>query len=114
MLKDFAKEGNERRSEVAAIHEMVWGKKTPAKKVAAPVVAELARKAPPAAPVAEQAPAGELRDKVFAYLANHPDGTRLTELEGEFGVARIQTARIVRELMDGNKVEKRDLLYFTI
>ena len=57
---------------------------------------------------------GELRDRVFAYLADHPDGTKLTELEEEFGLARIQIARIVRALIDDNKVEKRDLLYFAI
>jgi hypothetical protein len=55
-----------------------------------------------------------LRDQVFEYLANHPDGTKLTELEEEFGVARIQLAKVVRSLMDENKVEKRDLLYFAI
>lgn len=58
--------------------------------------------------------ADELRDEVFAYLANHPDGTKLTELEEEFRLARIQIARILRVLMDNNKVEKRDLLYFAI
>ena len=57
---------------------------------------------------------GELRDRVFAYLANHPDGVRLIELEEEFGVARIQIARVTRALMDDNKVEKRELLYFAI
>ena len=55
-----------------------------------------------------------LRDQVFEYLANHPDGTRLVELEGEFGLARIQMARVVRNLTDENKVEKRGLLYFAI
>ena len=58
--------------------------------------------------------AGEFRDKVFAYLANHPDGTKLTELEKEFGVARIQMAKVLRELMDNNKVERHDHLYFAI
>ncbi len=57
---------------------------------------------------------GEFHDKVFAYLANHPDGTKLAELEKEFGVARIQIAKVIRDLMDDNKVEKRDLLYFAI
>jgi len=55
-----------------------------------------------------------LRDQVFEYLANHPDGTRLVELEEEFGLARIQMARVVRNLTDENKVEKRGLLYFAI
>ena len=56
----------------------------------------------------------ELCNRVFAYLADHPDGTRLMELEHEFHVARIQMARVVKSLMDGNKVEKRDLLYFAV
>ena len=57
---------------------------------------------------------GELRDRIFAYLADHPDGTKLAELEAEFGVSRIEMARVVRALMDNNKVEKRELLYFAI
>ena len=28
----------------------------------------------------------ELRDRIFAYLANHPDGTKLVEMEEEFGI----------------------------
>jgi len=55
-----------------------------------------------------------LRDQVFEYLANHPDGTRLVELEGEFGIARIQIAKVVRNLINENKVEKRGSLYFAI
>jgi len=56
----------------------------------------------------------DLGGRVFEYLANHPDGTRLVELEQEFGLARIQIAKIVKSLMDENKVEKRDMLYFAI
>lgn len=55
-----------------------------------------------------------LSQQVFEYLANHPDGTRLTELEHEFGLGRFQAARVVRHLMDEGKAEKRDLLYFAI
>jgi len=105
MLKDLAKEDDERRSEVAAIHQMVWGK-APAKKAGAP---------PKVAPTPKVAPpVGALRDRAFAYLADHPDGTKLAELETEFGVSRIEMARVVRALMDNNKVEKRELLYFAI
>lgn len=56
----------------------------------------------------------ELRDRIFAYLADHPDGTKLAELESEFGVSRIEMARVVRALMDDNKAEKRELFYFAI
>lgn len=52
--------------------------------------------------------------RVFEHLANHPDGTRLVELEQRFGVARIQVARLLKSLMNENKVEKRDLLYFAV
>ena len=56
----------------------------------------------------------DIRDRVFEYLANHPDGTKLAKLEEEFGLARIQIAKIVKSLMDENKVEKRELFYFAI
>ncbi len=113
MLKDLAKEDTRRASEVtsnmrsavATIHEQVWGK-APAKKAGAP---------PKVAPTPKVAPpVGALRDRVFAYLADHPDGTKLAEMETEFGVSRIEMARVVRALMDNNKVEKRELLYFAI
>ncbi len=55
-----------------------------------------------------------LSDRVFEYLANHPDGARMTELEQEFGVPRIQMARLLRGLMDENKVKKQELLYLAI
>ena len=100
MFRGLAREDAKRRSEVGAIREEVWGT-APAKKRAAPAVVE-------------KTSVGELHDRVFAYLANHPNGTKLTELEEEFGVARSQMARVARELMDSNKVEKRDLLYFAI
>jgi len=65
--------------------------------------------------VAELTPeTADIRHRIFEYLANHPDGTRLVELEQEFGLARIQIAKIVKSLMDENKVEKRELLYFAI
>jgi hypothetical protein len=53
-----------------------------------------------------------LSDRVFQHLANHPDGTRLTEIEREFGLGRLQAGRVVRHLMDEGKAEKRDLCYF--
>jgi hypothetical protein len=68
-----------------------------------------------AAPVEEMTPeTTDLGGRLFEYLANHPDGTKMAELEQEFGVARIQMAKVVRSLMDENKVEKRELYYFAI
>ena len=55
-----------------------------------------------------------LRHRVFAYLADRPDGTRMTELEREFGIARIKMAWVIKNLMDEGKVKKQDLLYFAI
>ena len=56
----------------------------------------------------------KLRNRVLAHLANHPDGAKLTEMEEEFGIARIQMARTIRVLIDDSKVEKRGLFYFAI
>ena len=53
-----------------------------------------------------------LRHQIFEYLTNHPEGTRLSELAREFGLARVYMGKILRNLMDENKIEKRDLLYF--
>jgi hypothetical protein len=55
-----------------------------------------------------------LCNRVFEYLANHPDGTKMTELEQEFSVARIQMAKLLKDLADENKVAKRNSLYFAI
>ena len=55
-----------------------------------------------------------LSDRVFEYLANHPDGTKMADLEKEFGLARIQMAKITRNLMDENKVKKQELLYLAV
>lgn len=74
---------------------------------------------PPIEEIAEEAveitpETGALREQVFEYLANHPDGTKLVDLAEEFGVARIQIGKVIRNLMDENKVEKRELLYFAV
>ena len=62
---------------------------------------------------ADTAPATtDLSERVLSHLADHPDGARMVELEAEFGVARIQMARVLNSLMDEGKVEKRDMLYF--
>ncbi|MFQ5875673.1 MAG: hypothetical protein ACE5JL_17995 [Dehalococcoidia bacterium] len=57
---------------------------------------------------------GDLSNRVFAYLANHPDGARLVELEKEFGVSRFQMSRVIKNLINEGKVEKRKTLYFAI
>lgn len=79
------------------------------------------RSRPSRAPISTPAfgaemPAGgdSMRPQVFEYLAGHPDGTRMTELEMEFGIPRIQMAKVLKNLMEDSKVEKRDLLYFAV
>ena len=75
-----------------------------------------AEEGPAAAPEpADTAPeTSSLTERTLAYLTNYPDGARMTELEAEFGVARIQMAKTLRKLMDEEKVEKRDMAYFTL
>jgi len=76
---------------------------------------QVAKKAVARAEVADLTPGlAAFRNRVFEYLANHPDGTRLVQLEQKFGMARIQMAKIVKSLIGKNKVEKRDSLYFAI
>jgi hypothetical protein len=128
----------DRRREVASIHAEVWGGAAPPPRAAAPPPPRAAAPPPPRAaapppPVEEAVPTGPaataeaavtaeaetaetiaLRDIAFDYLADHPDGARLTDMEREFGMARIQIARALRGLIDDNKVEKRELVYFAI
>jgi len=80
----------------AARHVEVWGRGAP----------------PPAVrTVAEGAPA-TLRDVIFTYLAEHPDGAKLAQMEQDLGMARIKLAQPMQGLIDGKKVQKRGLLYF--
>ena len=59
-------------------------------------------------------PPASLRDRVFSHLADRPDGVRLVDIEGEFGVGRFEAIRLLKDLMDEGNAEKRDLLYFAI
>jgi len=135
LLDDFRKEKEEAattwQSLVSTIGGIRVGKKAPAA-----VVEEVIKKPEAKAGVVEEAPpveevteeeavaraeaaevtpqVAEFQRRVFEYLADHPDGTRMVELEREFGMARIQMARILKNLISDSKVEKRDLLYFAI
>ena len=59
-------------------------------------------------------PPASLRDRVFSHLADRPDGVRLVDIEGEFGVGRFEAIRLLKDLMEEGNAEKRDLLYFAI
>ncbi len=83
----------------AARHVEVWGRRAPAPRAAPPP--------PPGAPTT-------LRDVIFTYLAEHPDGAKLTQMEQDMRIARIRIARAMRGLIDEKKVQKREMLYFAV
>ena len=119
MLKGFGTELKEIRSELTGARDewQILTATMQAQRVGPAV--EVKPRAPVEGVVEEEAAeiipeTTALRDRVFEYLANHPDGTKMTGLEQEFGVARIQMAKVIKSLMDENKVEKRELLYFAI
>ena len=72
---------------------------------------DIANQDPPASPTGE---AGEhlLAGRITAAVAGHPEGIRLSELERELGISRIQLGRVVNGLISDGKVQKRDLTYF--
>ncbi len=126
LLKDFQNQQAELRTELTAVRAEWQGLvttmdaarrgSTPAS-VAKPTT--VASHVPTPAPVAEgtheETPELDaLRGRVFKYLADHPDGSRLVEMEAEMRASRFQMSRALRSLMDENKVEKRDMLYFAI
>lgn len=47
-------------------------------------------------------------ESVFSYLADHPDGLRLVELEEHFGTLRIRLKDILNRLIEQNKARKDD------
>lgn len=53
-------------------------------------------------------------DEIFSFLADHPDGVRLVEMEAHFGVPRIRLAVAVNRLIEENRAFKDDerKLYF--
>ncbi len=59
---------------------------------------------------AEAAPAAALPldEEVFSYLADHPDGLRLIEMEEHFRSPRIRLAVILNRLIDANKARRDD------
>ncbi len=91
----------DRRKQAAAVHADVWGGAAPATRAAAPPAAAPPRKV-----------RATLRDVIFTYLAEHPDGARLTQMEQDLGMARIKLAKEMKGLIDAKKVRKRDLVYF--
>ncbi|MBI4235906.1 MAG: hypothetical protein HY688_00940 [Chloroflexi bacterium] len=67
----------------------------------------------PAAPTAAAPPPGEdLAQRSFAYLADHPDGVRLRDLEEILGANRFRMVEALRALIEGGKVRREEGLYF--
>jgi hypothetical protein len=112
MLRNFSVELMEIRSELAGGRDE-WHKMTATLQSKRRGVAVTVK--PPAKKAVGKAPeAATLRNQVFQYLANHPDGTKLVELEKEFGLARVKITSVLKNLMDEGEVKKRDLRYFAI
>lgn len=55
---------------------------------------------------------GALQDRVVGYLADHPDGVRLVNIEQEFSLNRLESSRLVRVLLEEGKVRKQERVYF--
>lgn len=109
LLRDFGEEQAGVRDEWQKMTATMQSKRGGVAGAVKPPIKEIAEEAASMTPEI-----AALREKVFEYLANHPDGTKLVELAEKLGVARIQVAKVVRSLIDENKVEKRDLLYFAV
>jgi len=109
MLKEFHEEQAGARDEWQKMTATMQSKRGGVAVAVKPLIEEIAEGATDITPET-----AALREQVFEYLANHPDGTKLVELAEEFGVARIQIGKVIRNLMDENKVEKRELLYFAV
>jgi len=116
LLRDFGTELKDIRSELAGGRDewQILTATMQAHRGGAPVEVKpsLEETAEEAAEITPETAA--LSDRVFEYLANHPDGTKMTELEEEFGMARIQMAKLLKALMNENKVKKQELLYLAI
>lgn len=90
----------------AARRKEVWGGAGPVATAAAPP--------PPAAPTVAEGATATLRDVIFAYLAEHPDGAKLAQMEQDLGMPRIKMTGHIGSLIQEKKVEKREMLYFAV
>jgi len=112
MLRSFSAKLKKIRSELAGGRDE-WHKLTATMQSKRGGVA-VAVKPPAKGAVGITPKAATLRNQVFQYLANNPDGTKLVELEKEFGVTRIEMVRVVKSLMGENKIKKLAFYYFAI
>jgi hypothetical protein len=64
-----------------------------------------------AAPMRPEDEAAALRDRVFAYLADHPDGVRFVEIEQQFKLDSHQASSVLRRLVEDGKAKRAGRLY---
>jgi len=58
------------------------------------------------APAAAKPSAEDVNERLLAYLAQHPNGMKLVDIEPEFGLGRPQLGKFLRGLVDSGKVAK--------
>lgn len=66
----------------------------------------------PVEPEARPSAAAELAERVFACIADNPDGLRLRELQDQLDVNRFKLMRAIQSLMEDGKVQKNGGSYF--
>lgn len=100
------------REAMAALRAMRGGTAPPDPKKQAPKgrVAAVKTEAPSGA---QQGPS---RDEIFGFIADHPDGVTLVQMEEHFEVARIVLTREIKELCESDSVRKdeEDKRYFAV
>lgn len=114
MLRAFDKELKDVRTELAGGHDE-WQKLTAtmqAKRGGTTAKVHMPKSAKPQKAGSTGSDFATLGEKLLEFLAKHPKGAKMTQLEQKFGLARIQMAKVIKALMDENRVEKRDLFYF--
>ena len=123
MLKEFDEEQAGVRDEWQKLAATMQTKRggvavemKPPEAVAPPPVEELVAPPPPVEEVGEEE-VGEthaVKDMVFEYVASHPDGVNVPDLEEDFGLGRKKVEKTLKRLVKDGKVEERDDLYFAM
>ncbi|MEK7719689.1 MAG: hypothetical protein AAB347_08790 [Bacteroidota bacterium] len=56
----------------------------------------------------------KLDEKVMDYISKHPNGVKISEMEGPLGETRMKLGYIAKALLDERKVQKVDNVYFPL
>jgi len=102
-LDGFAAERADLRQSLAEVAQ-IWREFAAAMR-GSPIAAPPAPAEEPAPPPVKP-PVEDMADRLLAYLAQHPEGVKLVELEPEFGLSRPQLGKHLRSLVDSGKVVK--------